>query len=225
MRILFTAAVPEELQQAQKAYMELPAELRARFDVAFAVTGIGAMNTCYKTTKLIQPNPESKKFDLVVNVGIAGSYTQKYSLGIVVNVIVEQFGDIGVETRNGFQTIFDYDTLNANTYPFIDGLLKSRSLPNRVSVTLVDLPKVAGITVQTVSGRKETNKERFRIFSPEVESMEGAAFFYVCLMEGIPFIEIRAISNYVGERDKSKWEIPFALKNLSEVCKDIFTRL
>jgi futalosine hydrolase len=89
----------------------------------------------------------------------------------------------------------------------------------------VDLPKVAGITVQTVSGRKETNKERFRIFSPEVESMEGAAFFYVCLMEGIPFIEIRAISNYVGERDKSKWEIPFALKNLSEVCKDIFTRL
>ena len=225
MRILFTAAVPEELQQAQKAYMELPAELRARFDVVFAVTGIGAMNTCYKTTKLIQPNPENKKFDLVVNVGIAGSYTQKYSLGIVVNVIVEQFGDIGVETRNGFQTIFDYDTLNANTYPFIDGLLKSRSLSNRVSVTLMDLPKVAGITVQTVSGRKETNKERFRIFSPEIESMEGAAFFYVCLMEGIPFIEIRAISNYVGERDKSKWEIPFALKNLSEVCKDIFTRL
>ena len=36
--------------------------------------------------------------------------------------------------------------------------------------------------------------------------MEGAALHYACIMEHIPFIQLRAVSNFVGERDKNKLE-------------------
>ena len=45
--------------------------------------------------------------------------------------------------------------------------------------------------------------------------MEGAAFHYVCLQENIPFVQLRAISNFVGERDKSKWLMKEAIENLN----------
>ncbi len=45
--------------------------------------------------------------------------------------------------------------------------------------------------------------------------MEGAALHYVCLQEQIPFVQIRSVSNYVGERDKTKWKMKEAIENLN----------
>ena len=56
-------------------------------------------------------------------------------------------------------------------------------------------------------------------YNPDVESMEGAAMHYVCLQEGISFVQIRAISNYVEPIDKSKWQMGKAIKNLNDVLK------
>jgi len=53
-------------------------------------------------------------------------------------------------------------------------------------------------------------------YNPAVESMEGAAFHYACLLEKIPFFQLRSISNYVEVRDKSKWKIPLAIQQLNE---------
>jgi len=44
--------------------------------------------------------------------------------------------------------------------------------------------------------------------------MEGAAFFYACLLEGITCTQIRTISNKVEKRNKDNWDIPLAVKNL-----------
>jgi futalosine hydrolase len=46
--------------------------------------------------------------------------------------------------------------------------------------------------------------------------MEGAAFHYIALMEKIPYIQLRAVSNMVGERDKSKWKMKEAINALNE---------
>jgi futalosine hydrolase len=51
--------------------------------------------------------------------------------------------------------------------------------------------------------------------------MEGAAVYYVCLQEGVPFVEIRTVSNAVGESDSSKWQTSLALNSLLQVCKEI----
>ena len=51
--------------------------------------------------------------------------------------------------------------------------------------------------------------------------MEGAAFFYACLLGGVRFHQIRSISNFVEERDRSKWDIPLALANLNKTLFEI----
>jgi futalosine hydrolase len=46
--------------------------------------------------------------------------------------------------------------------------------------------------------------------------MEGAALHYVCLMEKIPFLQIRSISNYIGERNKKNWNMKESIINLNK---------
>jgi futalosine hydrolase len=46
--------------------------------------------------------------------------------------------------------------------------------------------------------------------------MEGAALHYVCLMENVPFVQIRSISNYIGERNKKKWDMMDSIMNLND---------
>lgn len=53
-------------------------------------------------------------------------------------------------------------------------------------------------------------------YNPHTESMEGAALHYVCREANIPFIQVRAISNYVGERNKEHWKIKEAIDSLNE---------
>ena len=69
------------------------------------------------------------------------------------------------------------------------------------------LPKATGNTVPVLD-------DRFRQVDYDVETMEGADFFEACLQQGCGFAEIRAVSNVVGERDHSRWDIPLALQNL-----------
>ena len=72
---------------------------------------------------------------------------------------------------------------------------------------LAALPQAVGNTVPALA-------PQYRCAQADVESMEGAAFFEACLATGVPFAEIRAVSNAVGEEDRSRWNIPLALKNL-----------
>ncbi|NLX41463.1 MAG: futalosine hydrolase [Bacteroidales bacterium] len=225
MRLLFTAATAEELHYAEIAYERISPMDAALLDVEFAVTGIGVAATCYNLTKILNSALLSggEPYDLVVNIGIAGSYSQEFPIGSVAHITVEQFGDMGIETRGGFQTLFDYAMLDANTLPFVDGLLKVRD-PYPVTGPLEGVRDAIGITFQTLTGILEQNLRRLECFSPQIESMEGAAFFYVCLMEKVPFTELRAVSNEVGERDKSRWNIRAAFSALENTCTQLLTK-
>ena len=74
--------------------------------------------------------------------------------------------------------------------------------------------KVRSITVNKTSGKEESIQKIIQRYLPDTESMEGAAFFYTCQMQKQPCVQIRTISNYVEPRDKNKWNIPLAIKNL-----------
>jgi futalosine hydrolase len=58
-------------------------------------------------------------------------------------------------------------------------------------------------------------------YQADIESMEGAALHFVCLQEGIPFLQIRGISNFVGERNKAKWDLKSAIENSNRVALQI----
>jgi futalosine hydrolase len=85
------------------------------------------------------------------------------------------------------------------------------------------LPKVKGITTNISHGRDSTINKIKNQFSASVESMEGAAVFYVCRYLGVPCIQIRAISNRVAPRENAGWNIPLALENLKDRLKIILT--
>ncbi len=218
--ILITAAEEEELITAKQALMSLSAQEQQLLDVDFMLTGIGSVSTTYRLTKQILSKPGG--YNLALNIGIAGSFNKELPLGSVARISHEYFGDLGFETFTGFQTLFDYSILDADTIPFKGGALVAPKLHNQIERALAKYPSAPAVTVQTVSGLPHKRELLEKQFNPQIESMEGAAFFYVLLLEGIPFAELRSVSNEVGERDRSKWNIPMALDSLRDSCSAFF---
>jgi len=83
---------------------------------------------------------------------------------------------------------------------------------------LANLTAVQGITVNTVHGHERSITEVRERCQPQVESMEGAAFMYACLVNHIPFAEIRAISNVVERRNRAAWRMAEAIGNLNDTA-------
>lgn len=176
------------------------------FTVDFLVTGIGGVLTSYSLMRKIS----EKNYDLVINVGIAGSFNPDIEIGDVLFVQSDQFADLGIEDKKNFYTLFEKGFMEKNQFPFKDGKLE-----NPYDFDL-DLKKASAITVNTTHGCEKSIDLFKNKFKADLETMEGAAFFYVCLQEGIKFMQIRSVSNYVQERDSSKWDIPKAINKLNE---------
>ncbi len=173
------------------------------------ISGIGIPLTSYSLTKKIL----SEKYNLLINAGICGSYNDDLCIGDCVSVILDEFADLGITYKdNSFKTFFEEGLLKPDKKPFSSGKLYNR-LKSNIDT---ELPKVTAITVNNVSGNKEQIEFRREKFNPDIESTEGAAVAYVCIQEKINFLQIRAISNKVEERNKKNWDIPLALDNLGD---------
>ncbi|MDP4185293.1 MAG: futalosine hydrolase [Bacteroidota bacterium] len=180
------------------------------------VCGIGMISVTYKLTKILLSN----SYDCVINAGIAGSYQKKLRIGTVVNVVKEQFSALGIERTDSFQTLFEAGFLKPNQFPYHDG-----TLINPGFRYIHDIPEVNGITSNIIHLSEKKIQDIRQKFNPDVESTEGAAVFYVCLQQKIPFLQLRAISNYVEDSDKCEWNIPLALENLSLALFSVLNRL
>ncbi len=214
MRILFVSATCFELHQFFENLKQEKVNKGPIFhykwydvDIDLIVTGLGTTFTTFFLTKALAIN----KYDLIINAGIAGSFRDELSIGTVVNVKSEQFCDFGIEESDRIKTIFETGFADPNEFPFTDG-----KLINPHYFDGIDLPIVSGITGNISHGDPKSIDKIKREFDPDIESMEGAAIFYVCLFEKVPFFEIRAISNYVELRDTEKWDIPGTLENLTD---------
>ena len=95
-------------------------------------------------------------------------------------------------------------------------------LDDKIENYLKNYKEGIGVTVQTVTGASQRKEELMKQFNPHIESMEGAAVYYVCLQEGIPFFELRTVSNEVGEKEREKWNTPMALESLRRAMFDFF---
>lgn len=228
MRILVTAAEQQEIDCALRAYEATRHLWKNDVEMVFRLTGIGATNACYCVTKeIVGANAAGNPYDLVINMGIAGSYDlNKYPIGSAAVISREIFGDLGFEGKDGFEDLFRYGILDNDTFPYTDGALARQLLPYRELEDVLDkYGKATGVTVQCVTGSTHRRDELIRLYSPHIESMEGAAVYYACLMENVPFFELRTVSNAVGERDTKKWDTQAALRTLEQCCNDIFSIL
>ena len=198
MRILLTAATKQEVE---------PYTIKNK-TIDLLITGVGVPSTLFQLQKAIF----SLQPDIIIQAGVAGSFSNSLSLGQVVLVKQDAFGDIGMEENKEFTPIFKSNFADANEFPFSDGWLINPSKLFSVS----KLKNVKAITVNKVSDSEVQKNQSIIHFSPEIETMEGAAFHFIGLHQKIPFIQLRSISNTVGERDKSKWEIKESIGNLNK---------
>lgn len=207
MHILIAAATLKEIEPFVK--------LSPQTDTL--ITGVGTPGTIYNLQKRMQ----LRKYDLIIQAGIAGSFAYEFLPGQVVLVGEDRFGDLGIEEGGRFSTIFERGFSQEDEFPFKEGwLVNDHPFIRRSSMV-----KARGITVNKVSDDPAQNRLLLSKFNPDVETMEGAAFHYVCLMEKLPFLQIRAISNQVGERDRNKWRIPLAIDQLNTALRLLVDQL
>jgi len=178
-------------------------------DISFVVTGIGMLATAINLSKIIY----EQQPDFIIQVGIAGCFDVSIPLGKTVLVEKEFLGDLGVNENGKWKDVFDLGLIKSNTKPF-----KKKGIINAKvkEFNCLDLPIVNSVTVNQISTDKTHIQHLIKKYNPCIETMEGAALHYICNLHKIPYLQIRSISNYIGERDKAKWKIKLAIDNLNQ---------
>ena len=206
MKILLVAATEGEVPAAV-------ANLATNVDVL--VTGVGMVATAAHCARALTAAP----YDLALNVGVCGAFGSRYAPGRVVHVVSDCLSELGAQDGGGFLTIHQLGLLGKDDPPFRDGLLVNPRPP--AIAALAALPAVRGITVNTVHGREPDIADVSARCNPDVETMEGAAFMYACLLHGIPFAQVRAVSNIVERRNRAAWKLAEAIEALARTTTDI----
>jgi futalosine hydrolase len=209
MRVIITAATTGEWMPSFAKIDKLYTEGSKRFKIYFHQSGVGMMATTFSLTKLLL----EEKPDLIIQMGIAGCFDNSIALGKVFLIEKEITGDIGVEENKKWKDIFNMKLEKSNYPPYEKKALIN---PNIEKLNLLKLKTVTGITVNEITTRKERIKQLIKKYDPVIETMEGAALHFVCREMNIPFLQIRAVSNYIGERDKEKWKMKEAIDNLNQ---------
>ncbi len=207
--ILVVAATAKEITP----FIELT-RAGSSINVDILISGIGLTASTYHISKQLA----LKKYELVIQAGVAGSFDLSIGLGQVVAVKQDAIADQSVVELEKLKTLFDLSLVPQDQYPHKKGWLIN---PNNDVLKKTKLKIVKGVSVNQISTSKQMIKFYRNVFNPVTESMEGAALHYVCLMENVPFLQIRSISNYIGERDKKKWNMMDSINNLNDALKRI----
>lgn len=177
-------------------------------DVDVLVTGVGMVATATWCSHILS----REGYDVALNLGVCGSFDRSLALGTVVHVVTDRLSELGAEDGDAFLPAHQLQLLDENEPPFVNGRLVNQAPPD--GATLASLRVVDGITVNTVHGREPSITRVTERFAPHVESMEGAAFMYACLVHWQPFAQVRAVSNFVERRNRSAWNMTEAIHNL-----------
>ncbi len=222
-KILFITSTSAEADILKRINGMIPFQDEYRFgnyEINLLIAGIGSIATAWTMKQWLSMND---KPDLAINAGIAGSFKDEFAPGDVVLPLSDCFADSGVEDGNNFFTLSEAKLISADEFPYKNGMLYAD--PFYFNKIKNILKPVSAITVNTATGSETTRDKLVKKFNPDIETMEGATFFYICSRENIPFLALRAISNKVEPRNKSNWNIPLALNNLSEKLIDVLLTL
>ncbi len=153
------------------------------------------------------------RYDVAYNFGLCGAFDRSIPLGAVVHVTADRLSELGVEDGDRLVTLEELGLATG------DGVLRNEAPPPNAA--LASLRDVNAITVNAVHGNERTIAAVVDRLAPQVESMEGAAFAYACMLEGVPYAQVRAVSNVVERRNREAWRMDVAIRNLNETAAEI----
>ena len=207
MTCLLVASTSFEISPFIDFYRDFDNQFGGQHELDILITGIGLTASTYSITKQIN----LKRPDIVIQAGIAGCFDRNIPLGSVFAVKQDRIADLGVVEKNKFRSLMDAGLVAPNHFPHTRGWLVNKS----EALKKTGLKKVKAISVNEISTQKRRIEFYKKGFAPILESMEGAALHHVCLMEKIEFIQLRSISNYVGERNKKNWRLQTSIDKLN----------
>ncbi|MFJ3436303.1 futalosine hydrolase [Streptomyces cyaneofuscatus] len=215
MRVLVVTAVPVERDAVTRAFGGAPevltvpgAELHrsGAFDVVAGGAGPAAAAAAAAFALASSaPHP----YGLVISAGIGGGFAPAAPLGSLVVASDIVAADLGAETPDGFLPVTAL------------GFGRDRFVPPPALVREVAAATGAApgpvLTVSTVTGTAARTAALLAAHPGALaEAMEGFGVAEAAERTGVPVLELRAVSNTVGPRDRAAWRIGDALAALTE---------
>lgn len=187
---------------------------------------MGPVNAALSLGRLLQLGSELRG---VLNLGIAGSFDRE-ALSLYQTVVVREeiWPEFGLRTADGVDPAelkYGHGTLGGETVRDRLQLDPESALVRMGISSTPPWPQGRSLTVAGASGDPEQAEWYRRRYSPDLENMEGFALAWPCLKYGIPFAEVRCISNAVGARDKKDWDIRGAMAGLGPVMDALRDRM
>lgn len=180
------------------------------------VSGYGGVNAAHALTCLL----EAARPRLVLQVGIAGAFVGGgLEPGDLAVASSDSYSDLGVETPTGWLSAGEFSQPLAvaadggelgNTFALDPRLVEAAARCLRAAEWPDPGPRVGVgpfVTSDLVTGSRERADVLADRWHALAESMEGAAAAHVCALYGVPFLEVRAISNLVVDRDRGSWRV------------------
>lgn len=184
-------------------------------------TGVGPVNTAHLLTR----EAEREMPRIVAQFGIGGAYVPSgLAVGDAAVASEEIYGDLGAESPDGWLSMEQIG------FPTVSG---AAPLYNRFPLDLKRAERVASacggsvgafLTVSTCTGTAARAAELYERFGAVCENMEGAAAAHVCAAYGLPFVELRGISNLIENRDRSRWRIKEAVAAAGRAVVDAVSK-
>jgi futalosine hydrolase len=204
MRVLVATAVPVERDAVASAFGSGP------ITVDLLAAGVGSAAAAASTaTALTTAALAGEPYGLVVSAGIGGGFQPEAPLGSLVLADAITVADLGAETADGFVPVTELG-FGAITHRPPDALVREAAAVTGARTGTV-------LTVNTVTGSAERAAElRRRHPGALAEAMEGFGVAEAAAVHGVPVLELRAVSNPVGPRDRAAWRIGDALAALTE---------
>jgi futalosine hydrolase len=185
VKVLLVSATQAEIAPLLKTFQNATEFSIGRHQVRVLITGVGMVATAFSMGAHLSSNA----YEVAINTGIAGAFDRN--------------SELGAEDGEDFLPI---DKL---------GFGQSVIHPLQPAFPLPAVREVRAITVSRVHGNETTIYHTMSRLHPQVESMEGAAFFYSCNQLKLPSVQLRAVSNYVERRNVSQWNIPEAIEKIN----------
>lgn len=220
-RVLVVTAVEAEQAAIQRG-LQAGGRSLGRFRVIAG--GVGPASAAASTAyALALAEAESRPYGLVLSAGIAGGFSGQAPLGSLVVASRVIAADLGAESADGFLSVDELGFGSAQIAAF-------EPWSSRLATALreASLPVVTGpvLTASTVTGTAATAEQWSRRYpGAAAEAMEGFGAATAAEQRGVPFVELRAISNAVGPRDRASWKIKeafAALEQASTLFEEVF---
>ncbi|MFE3633881.1 futalosine hydrolase [Streptomyces sp. NPDC059168] len=217
-RVLVATAVPAERDAVAGAFpgeavaVRLPGAglVRVRGGHDLLAAGVGpALAAASTATALTAAALTGRPYDLVISAGIGGGFPPEAPLGSLVVADAITVADLGARTADGFLPVTELG-FGTVTHRPPESLVRGISRATGAHTGTI-------LTVSTVTGTAARAAElRTRHPHALAEGMEGFGVAEAAAAHGVPVLEIRAVSNPVGPRDRAAWRIGEALTALTE---------